>query len=79
MNKKIKFYALAIGGVRGIYNSWTECKNNIGEGYSKYKSFNTIQEATQFLKDNKVLKAKKNKNAIRSKNNNYKFKRIKRS
>lgn len=67
-----KFYALAIGGKRGIYNTWKECEKNIGKGFSKYKSFDNIEEATEFLNANPSKKSK-NKVIASKKNLSQKF------
>lgn len=47
---KKKFYAVAKGLVPGLYFTWDECKTQV-EGFSgaKYKSFTTIEEATEYL------------------------------
>ena len=44
------FYAVAIGKIAGIYNTWDECKQQVN-GYpnSKYKKFNNIKEAKLFI------------------------------
>lgn len=45
-----KFYAVKCGLTPGIYNSWEECKQNvIGFSGSKYKSFETYEEAQKFM------------------------------
>ena len=63
---KKKYYAVAKGYIPGIYTTWDHCKAQV-KGYSKaiYKSFNTIEDAEEFLLDNgvgvKSSKTKKNK------------------
>lgn len=44
------FYAVANGRQNGVFLDWTECKKSIN-GYknSKYKKFNTKEEAEQFI------------------------------
>lgn len=46
-----KFYAVRIGKVPGIYNTWDECKAQV-EGFSgaSYKSFKTLDEAERFIR-----------------------------
>src|SRR3990167_31229 len=49
------FYAVAIGPRPGIYTSWPECQKAAGYGtkvYSRYKKFDTEEEAKQFIKEN---------------------------
>ena len=48
---KTKFYAVAIGrNGSKIYNTWDECKSQvIGHPNSKYKSFTSPQDATDYL------------------------------
>lgn len=60
MSKKSKkYYAVRVGVVPGIYLTWGECQQNIN-GFSGaiYKSFDTQEEAEQFLSDERdsVLK-----------------------
>ena len=45
-----KYYAVKVGKVPGIYNTWDECKENV-DGYSGavYKSFKTLEEAENFI------------------------------
>lgn len=45
-----KYYAVRIGRVPGVYNSWEECKQQV-DGYSKpaFKSFSCQAEAEQFV------------------------------
>lgn len=47
---KNKFYAVKIGKKTGIFQTWDECKVAI-EGFSNaiYKSFNTLDDAEEFL------------------------------
>ena len=52
INKGKKYYAVVRGYIPGIYETWKECeaqtKNFKG---NRYKSFNTYEEALQFMKD----------------------------
>jgi viroplasmin and RNaseH domain-containing protein len=45
-----KFYAVKIGRIPGIYNSWVECEKNV-KGFSGaiYKSFTKREDAESFL------------------------------
>ena len=45
-----KYYAVKVGLVPGIYDTWDECKENV-HGYpgAVYKSFKTLGEAKDFL------------------------------
>ena len=45
-----KYYAVKVGLVPGIYDTWDECKENV-HGYpgAVYKSFKTLDEAKDFL------------------------------
>lgn len=44
-----KYYAVKVGKLPGIYNTWDECRENVN-GYKGaiYKSFKTLQEAEAF-------------------------------
>ena len=72
MKKNKKFYAVAIGERRGIYNTWKECQKHIGKGYSRHKSFKTKKEAEDFimecinsqLRDNTRLKKNENQEQL---------------
>lgn len=48
--KKNKYYAVRIGKIPGIYQTWSQTEEQI-KGFSgaKYKSFDTLQEAERFL------------------------------
>lgn len=48
-----KFYAVARGRNSGIYNSWSDCKQQT-DGFSKakFKSFRTRGEAEEFMREN---------------------------
>jgi ribonuclease HI len=51
------YYAVKKGRQPGIYNTWGECSEQI-KGYksSSFKKFNTLSEATNFIKvDNTIL------------------------
>lgn len=45
-----KLYAVKVGKVPGIYESWEDCKSNV-DGYpgARYKSFNTAGEAALYM------------------------------
>lgn len=47
----MKYYAVARGRNRGIYDNWIQTKEEV-HGYfaAKYKGFNTMEEAEEFLK-----------------------------
>ena len=48
--KSKKYYAVKIGLVPGLYLTWGECQQNInGFSGAVYKSFDTQEEAEQFL------------------------------
>lgn len=45
-----KYYAVKVGLTPGIYSNWQECQANvIGYPGAKYKSFSTLEEASQFV------------------------------
>lgn len=49
----VKFYAVKVGKVPGIYYTWDEAKKQVlGFQHAKYKSFQTLQEAEAFLTSN---------------------------
>lgn len=49
------YYAVAVGQLPGIYETWSEAKQQVDEFPGrKYKSFPTRLEATQYLRDNDV-------------------------
>lgn len=49
--KSKKYYAVKIGFVPGVYLTWGECQQNInGFSGAVYKSFDTQEEAEQFLR-----------------------------
>ncbi|MGU8834261.1 ribonuclease H1 domain-containing protein (plasmid) [Clostridium perfringens] len=50
MAKKNKFYAVRVGRTTGIFTTWDSCQESI-KGYRNalYKSFNTREEAQQYL------------------------------
>lgn len=50
-----KYYAVYTGKIPGIYNTWKECKDQV-HGFPKatYKSFSTIKQARNYLKNNGV-------------------------
>ena len=54
MASKKKFYAVKVGKVPGVYETWDECKDCV-EGYpgAKYKSFLTEDEALAFINGTK--------------------------
>lgn len=47
---KVKYYAVRVGKVPGVYESWEECKKNI-DGFSnaEYKSFGKKEDAIAYL------------------------------
>ncbi|HEY5587630.1 MAG TPA: RNase H1/viroplasmin domain-containing protein [Candidatus Paceibacterota bacterium] len=50
----IKYYAVASGNVKKptIFNTWEECKK-VTQGYkSKFKSFDNLEDAKKFIKEN---------------------------
>ena len=50
---KKKFYAVKIGNIPGIYETWEECsKQVIGYKGAIYKSFSTFEDAKNFIEDN---------------------------
>ena len=50
---KKKYYAVKKGRNPGVYNSWSECEEQV-KGFSgaEYKSFLTLEEALDFINDN---------------------------
>lgn len=50
---KKKYYAVKEGRIPGIYNSWSECEEQV-KGFSGavYKSFLTLDEASNFINGN---------------------------
>lgn len=51
-SKKVKFYAVKVGLVPGVYGSWAECEPLVHNfPGAKYKSFSTEEEALAFLED----------------------------
>ncbi|KAM9918544.1 hypothetical protein OXX59_008584 [Metschnikowia pulcherrima] len=50
LKSKMPYYAVAKGRSAGVYNSWSDCKDNVN-GYSgaTYKKFNTQSEAQNFV------------------------------
>ena len=47
-----KFYAVRVGRKPGIYTSWDECKENVGNfRKAVYKGFMTLEEAEGFMGD----------------------------
>jgi len=51
----MKYYAVKIGKVPGIYDNWDECKKQvIGYTGAVYKSFSTKEEAEQFISGKKT-------------------------
>jgi ribonuclease HI len=52
----MKFYAVKIGKIPGIYTDWESCKKQVhGFSGAQYKSFSTIKEAENYLKDINVV------------------------
>lgn len=52
-NKRLPYYAVARGFKPGIYRTWEQCKLSV-DGYNthKYKKFNSLEAAIQFMKEN---------------------------
>ncbi len=49
----LKYYAVKIGRIPGIYTSWDECKKQVsGFSNAKYKSFESKEEADQYISEN---------------------------
>lgn len=50
------FYAVKVGMVPGIYETWDECKRNV-DGFSgaKFKKFDSLDEAQSFIKEKNEL------------------------
>ena len=47
------FYAVRVGNAPGIYNTWSECENQVkGFKGAKFKKFKSYDEALAFI-DNK--------------------------
>ena len=68
-----KFYAVKKGLKPGIYNTWEECKIQVIKFPGAiYKSFKTLSEATEFMKEKNNNNNKNNKN---DKNNNENIKK----
>ena len=50
-SKNQKFYAVKIGSIPGIYNTWTECKAQTnGFPGSQFKSFTTFDDASEYIR-----------------------------
>lgn len=49
----MKYYAVAVGVAPGLYMNWDDCLEVV-KGYpgAKYKSFNNVEDAKKYLKDN---------------------------
>lgn len=64
------FYAVKIGVSPGIYETWSECENNVkGFSNARYKKFKTYAKAEKYMKDDNINKSKTNKNIKNTKNN----------
>jgi ribonuclease HI len=51
---KKKFYAVKKGKKIGIYNTWNDCKEQVnGFSGAEYKSFETLNEAKDYIEDKK--------------------------
>lgn len=49
---KKKYYAVRVGKVPGIYNTWEECKAQIdGVSGAVYKSFSSLEEAERYIQN----------------------------
>ena len=56
MSKK-KFYAVKKGYKVGVYNTWDECKKQVnGFSGAEYKSFQTLDEAYEYMGVKKDVK-----------------------
>ena len=45
-----KYYAVRVGKVPGIYQTWDECKKNVhGFPAAEYKSFMSMEEAKAYM------------------------------
>ena len=45
-----KYYAVRVGKVPGIYQTWDECKKNVhGFPAAEYKSFPSVEEAKAYM------------------------------
>ena len=45
-----KYYAVRVGKVPGVYQTWEECKKNVhGFPAPEYKSFMSIEEANAYM------------------------------
>ena len=45
-----KYYAVRVGKVAGIYQTWDECKKNVhGFPAAEYKSFMSMEEAKAYM------------------------------
>ena len=48
--KEKKFYAVKVGKITGIFNSWKECEDQVvGFKGAMYKSFKNIEDAKEYL------------------------------
>ena len=80
-----KFYAVKKGLKPGIYNTWEECKIQVIKFPGAiYKSFKTLSEATEFMKEknnnnNKNYNNDNNKNSNNNKNDKNNNENIKKS
>ena len=55
---KLKYYAVKIGKMPGIYNTWAECEAQVkGISGAKYHLFSTIEEAEKFIVEEDCLEA----------------------
>lgn len=64
-----KYYAVKIGKVPGIYDSWEECQANVsGISGAIFKSFRSLEEAENFLNESDKKSDLDNQN-----NENYAF------
>ena len=65
------YYAVKEGKVPGIYNTWSECKEQV-DGFSKpvYRKFNNLIEANEFISSNEKNKSSKIEKAIKIKKSN---------
>ncbi|HBE8718254.1 TPA: viroplasmin family protein [Clostridioides difficile] len=54
---KKKFYAVKVGRKPGIYSTWKDCLKQVNKySGSSFKSFNTLEEAQNFIGKKLMLK-----------------------
>jgi len=77
----MSYYAVANGRHKGIFLTWDECKKSvIGYNNAKYKKFNNMENALNFVKNDNIKNNNIKNNNIKNnniKNNNIKNNNIK--